>query len=405
MGNRLFKALLALSLLLLAACGNSAIQSSSKSSEKNSSSANESGAVKVGGLLPNSGVYASLGQYLTKGMELYFDEIDWKAGGKKIELIKEDSEADPQVALRKTRKLIEQDKIDILTGTVSTAVAYAIRDEVDSKKIPFLVSHAGGNDLTRSKRSDYIWRSSFSSWQIGNAMGAWAYENVGKKIYIAAADYAFGQEVSAAFKEAFVEAGGEIVGEVYPPLGNNDYSSYLTTIGGVEADAVYAFFAGSDAVRFVQQYEQYGLKEKMPLIGSGWLVSEDLRSSQGKAPEGILASTFWDYHLDTEENKKFVKAFEEKYGERPTLEALEGYDAAKVIAETVESLNGDVSDPKAVVDAMAKVEFASPRGPFKFDQETHHVIQNMYITKTNLVGEKTENEVISTIESVRDPGK
>ncbi len=405
MKSRLLTLVLIIGLFFLAACGNSAIQSTSGSKANGSSAKGENDVIKVGILLPNSGVYASLGQYLTKGMELYFDEINWEVEGKKFQIIKEDSEADPQVSLRKVRKLIDQDNIDILTGTVSTAVAYAIRDEVNSKKVPFLVSHAGGNDLTRSKRSDYIWRSSFSSWQIGNAMGEWAFENVGNKIYVAAADYAFGQEVSSAFKEAYTEAGGEIVGEVYPPLENNDYSSYLTTIGGEQADAVYAFFAGSDAVRFVQQYEQYGLKEKMPLIGSGWLVSEDLRSSQGKAPEGILAATFWDYNLETEENKRFVAAFEEKYGERATLEALEGYDAARIIAETANSLNGDFSDSEQVIKAMSEVEFTSPRGPLKFDQETHHVIQNMYITKTKLDGDQTENEVISTVENVRDPGK
>lgn len=392
-------------LVFLVACGNSAIQSTSKS--ENSAEAGESGneTIKIGSLLPNSGVYASLGKNLSQGMELYFEENGWEVEGKKIEIINEDSEADPQVALRKARKLIDQDQIDILTGTVSTAVAYAIRDEVDSKQVPFLVSHAGGNDLTRSQRSDYIWRSSFSSWQIGHSMGEWAYKNIGKKIYVTAADYAFGKEVSAAFKEAYTAAGGEIVGEVYPPLGNNDYSSYLTTISGAKADAVYAFFAGSDAVRFVQQYEQYGLKNKMPLTGSGWLVSEDLRESMGSAPEGVLASTFWDYNLDTEENKAFTTAFEKKYGTRPTLEALEGYDAARIIAEAVKSLKGDVSDPDKVVEAFSGVTFASPRGEFKFAKDTHHVIQDMYITKTKTTDGKTENEVIETIRQVQDPGE
>lgn len=404
--------LLTASLLFLAACGNSAIQSTSDSDKDDDSSSEPAatetdGTIKIGALLPNSGVYTSLGQDLTRGMELYFDEIDWEVEGKKIEIINEDTEADPQVSLRKLRKLVDQDKIDILTGAVSTAVAYAIRDEVDSKKIPYLVSHAGGNDLTRGQRSDYIWRSSFSSWQIGNAMGEWAYENVGGKMFIASADYAFGREVSEAFTEAYTAAGGEIVGEVYPPLENNDYSSYLTTIGGAadEADGVYSFFAGSDAVRYVEQYEQYGLKEKLPLIGSGWLVAEDLRASQGAAPEGILASTFWDYNLDTEENKKFVEDYEAKYDQRPTIESLEGYDAARIMAEAISSLGGDVSDPDAIVKAISEVKFTSPRGPFEFDPETHHVIQNMYITETKLEGDSTENEVISTVESVKDPGQ
>ncbi|WP_445347040.1 ABC transporter substrate-binding protein [Calidifontibacillus erzurumensis] len=391
-------------LLFITACSSTSSKSNS-SSEGTSTQDSSSDTIKIGALLPSSGVYASLGENLGKGMELYFDSVDWKIGDKKIELLKEDTEADPQVGLRKARKFIDEDKVDILTGTISTAVAYAIRDEVDAKKVPFLVSHAGGNDLTRSMRSDYIWRSSFSSWQIGHSMGQWAYDHVGKKVVIVAADYAFGQEVSAAFKEAFVNAGGQIVDEIYPPLGNNDYASYLTKLNKTNADAVYAFFAGSDAVRFVKQYEEFGLKGKLPLIGSGWLVAEDTRPAQGMAPEGIKASIFWDYNLDTPENQKFVADYEAKYGERPSLESLEGYDAARIIVEALSSVNGDTSDPKKIVEAIANVEFVSPRGPIKFDQETHHVIQNMYIVENEIRDGQTENKVIHTIEQVKDPGQ
>ncbi|WP_079527707.1 ABC transporter substrate-binding protein [Halobacillus hunanensis] len=392
-------------LLMLSACGNSAMNQAGGSDEGEGNGSSSDDTIKIGTILPFSGVYASLGKDLSAGMKLYFESVDWKAGGKKIELIEEDTAADPQEALRRTRKLMDQDQVDMLTGAVSTAVAYAIRDEVNSNQLPYLASHAGGNDLTRGERSDYIWRSSFSSWQLGNSMGQWAYENVGDQIYVAAADYAFGKEVSAAFMEAYRAAGGEVVGEVYPPLGNNDYASYLTTIADSEADGVYAFFAGSDAVRFVQQFEEYGLKEKFDLLGSGWLVSEDLRESIGSAAEGIYAASFWDYNLENEQNQKFVEAYEAAYDRRPTVESLEGYDAARIIVETIEALDGDVSDPDKVIEAMSAVEFDSPRGPFAFDQETHHVIQNMYILETVTENGRTENKVIEKIEGVQDPGE
>ena len=361
--------------------------------------------IKIGLLVPYSGVYASLGENLTKGMELYFDEVGWTVEGRPIEIIAEDTESDPQVSLRLFRKLVDQDQIHILSGPVSTAVAYALRDEVDSRGIPFLVSHAGGNDLTRSQRSDYIWRSSFSSWQIGYSLGEWAYHNVADEVMVVSADYAFGHEVSSAFMEAFREAGGKIVSEVYPPLGNNDYAPYLTEINNVKPKAVYSFFAGSDAVRYVQQYEQYGLKGKIPLIGAGWLTAEDVRPSQGLAPEGIIASIFWDYSLDTPENKDFIQKYEQKYNERPSIESLEGYDAARVIVEALKSIGGDTSDSKKIVEAISQVEFTSPRGPFRFDQQTHHVIQNMYVVETYVDGDKTENRVIDTIPEVVDPGQ
>lgn len=390
--KNLIALMVGLMIAVLAACGDDAANS-------------ESDTIKIGALLPDSGVYASLGQNLNKGMELYFESIDWEVEGKNIEIINEDTEADTQVALRSLRKLIEQDEVDILTGTISTAVAYAIRDEVDSKQIPFLASHAGGNDLTRESRSDYIWRSSFSSWQIGSSLGEWAYENVGDEIYLIAADYAFGHEATEAFKEEFEKAGGTITDEVYPPLGNTDYASYLTSINDSDADAVYGFFAGSDAINFVSQYEEYGLKDKFPLLGSGWLVSEDVRPEQGTAPEGINASIFWDYSLETEENQEFIEAYEEMFDERPSIESLEGYDAARIIAETIQDLDGDVTDPDAFVEAMSAIEFVSPRGPIKFDLDTHHIIQNMYIVENEVVGDETENKIIHTIEDVKDPGQ
>ncbi|WP_019121880.1 ABC transporter substrate-binding protein [Brevibacillus massiliensis] len=405
--------LLVLSMALLSACGQSATAPVSGSENKPQGEAPAAGGdkapanqapVKIGAILPYSGVYASLGENLTRGLELYFDTVNWEAGGRKIELIKEDEENDPQAALRKLRKLVEKDQIDFLTGPVSTAVAYALRDEVDSKKIPFLVSHAGGNDLTRSKGSNYIWRSSFSSWQIGHSMGKYAYDHISKKMYLVAADYAFGHEVVTAFKEAYTAAGGEITGEVFPPLGSNDYASYLTQIKGANPEAVYAFFAGSDAVRFVQQYEQYGLKGKIPLVGSGWLNAEDIRPAQGSSPEGIISTMFWDYHLDTPENKAFIEAYEKKYNQRPSIESIEGYDAGRIIAEVLNSLNGDTSDKQKVTEAFGKVAFTSPRGPIKFDPKTHHIIQQLYVIQTELKDGKTENKVIDTIGEVQDPG-
>ncbi len=399
--NVFWIAVLLMIALVLSACGGAAIESNTEEADA------ETGGdtVKIGAILPFSGVYAVLGEDLRDGMKLYFDSIDWEAGEKTIELIEEDTEADPQVALRKTRKLMDQDNVDFLTGAISTAVAYAVRDEVDEKKMPYIASHAGGNDLTREQRSDYIWRTSFSSWQIGNSMGEWVHENIGDKIYVAAADYAFGREASAAFIEAYTDAGGEVVGEVYPPLENNDYASYLTSISSEDVDGVYGFFAGSDANRFVQQYAEYGLKDKFPLIGSTWLVAEDIRESVGDAAEGVYASTFWDYTLETEENQEFVEAYEEAYDRRPTIEALEGFDAARVIADSLDALEGDVSDPDKIVEAVAEVSFTSPRGEFKFDKETHHVIQDMYITETVSTDDGTMNNILTTLEEVQDPGE
>jgi branched-chain amino acid transport system substrate-binding protein len=398
------------SMILVSACGQGSTQTSSGGNEKETKGESSDATsqltenVKIGVILPYSGVYAKLGESITKGMELYLEEINWEVEGKKIELIKEDTEANPQTALRKVRKLIEQDKVQFLSGPVSTAVAYAIRDDVDKNKIPLIVSNAGGDDLTRSKKSDYIWRVSFNSWQIGTAMGQWAYDNVSKEVYVTAADYAFGHEISESFKAAFTAKGGKIIGEVYPPLGSNDYSSYLTQIKSANPKAVYSFFAGSDAVRFVKQYEEYGLKGNIPLLGSGWLTAENIRPALAQSPVGIKAAMYWDYHLDSDQNKTFVEAYEKKYNERPSADAVSGYDSARVIVEALTKTKGDTNSEN-IVKALKEVEFVSPRGPIKFDPVTHNIIQNVYITETELKDGKTENKVIGTLEAVQDPGQ
>lgn len=114
---------------------------------------------------------------------------------------------------------------------------------------------------------------------------------------------------------------------------------------------------------------------------------------------------FWDYHLDTPENKAFVAAYEKKYNARPSIESVEGYDAARIIVEALKSLNGDTSDKQKLSQAIGKVQFASPRGPIKFDPETHHVIQKLYLIKTEIQNGKTENKVVQEIGEIKDPGK
>ncbi|GAB6173901.1 ABC transporter substrate-binding protein [Paradesulfitobacterium aromaticivorans] len=401
--KRIGASLLALTLsltLLLSGCGSSP---SSQGSTQNSGPSKEP--VKVGVIVPMSNVYTTLGENLANGMTLYFDEIGWKAGGREIKLIKEDEENDAQAGLRKARKLVEQDKVDMLTGIVNSSIALAIRDYADQNKVPFLVSHAGAVDLTRAKKSDYVYRSSFTNEQVNYPNGKWTYENLAKKVFIIAPNYAAGKEQMNGFKKSFTDAGGTVVGEAWPPLSTNDYGPYLQQIAQAKPEAVYSFFAGSDAVRFVQQYSEFGLKKTIPLNGSGWLNAEDVRLAQGTAVEGVKGSLYWILTLNTPENKKFVENFKKKFGKDPSGEAVEGYDAARVIAEGLNLVQGDTSDKLKVAKAWGQVKFASPRGPLEFDPDTHMIIQNIYLAETKMVDGKLQNSVIATFEKVADPLK
>jgi branched-chain amino acid transport system substrate-binding protein len=360
---------------------------------------------KVGVLLPYSKVFAMLGEHITKGMELYLESVDFTAGGRRIFLIKEDYENDAQVGMRKARKLIESDKVELMTGVVNSGVIYALRDFIHNSKMPMIVSNAGGNLLTRDRRSPYIYRASFSAWQVSYPMGRWVAENVSKRVVTSAADFAFGQESVAAFKESFLAAGGTILDEVWSPLGTNDYGPFLARIKKANPEAVYCFYAGSDAVRFVKQYDEYGLKRNVKLASAGFMVENDVTPAQGDSALGVFSSLHWADTLDIPENKSFMKAFLERYGHEASVYAVQGYDAARVIVDALNKLKGDTNNKDQLLATISGIKFVSPRGPFSFDQETNNVIHDIYIREVQKIDGKLRNAVLAKHEQLKDPGK
>ncbi len=357
--------------------------------------------IRIGVVLPYSGVYGQLGQDITDGMNLYLEEQGSEVAGRPIELIQEDTEADPQVGVEAARTLIERDEVSVLTGTVSSAVALGVIDLAERDQIPFVVSNATANDVTR-RGAKYVFRTSASSWQVSHPMGEWLVENGIENVYMSVPDYAAGYEVADGFKEGFTAAGGNLVGESYPPLGTTDYSTYLTTIRQASPQAEWSFYAGTDAVSFVRQYAEAGLKEDIPLYGSGYMVEADTIEAQGEAAEGIRTGLFYAITLDNPENTQFVENFNSQYDRDPSTYAMQGYDTAQLIVKALEATEGD-TDPDTLVDAMENVEFNSPRGPVRFD-ENHNPIQNIYIREAREENGTIENVVIDTIEDVQDPG-
>lgn len=361
-------------------------------------------ALRVGVVLPYSGVYAQLGEDITNGMLLYLQEARNLAGGRPVQLIREDETADPSVALRKITKLVEQDRVDLLTGLVSTASAYAARDYVHNNRAVLIVSNAGGNALTRERKSPYIFRTSFTSWQVSFPLGRWVAERVTKRVAVVAADYAFGRESVAAFKESFLAAGGEVVQETYTPLGSTDFSAVITRLLQARPGAVFGFLAGSDAAIFLRQYAQFGLKGSIPLATTGFTVEEDVIQAVGTAAEGAYSSLHWAVRLAIPENQRFVQAYKRRFGRSPSVYAMQGYDTARVIVEAVNALQGDVSNKNRLVEALEGVRFRGPRGLFEFDPNTHQAIQNIYVRQVRNVGNELANVVVADLGRVRDPG-
>lgn len=350
--------------------------------------------VKIGYTISLSGVYTALGVDLRDGLNLYMDEIGHKAGGRDIKVIVEDIGSN-QVsrALDTARKLVEKEHIDILAGVVGTGSAYALAEFVEKHKIPFVISNAGADDLTQRKSNPFIVRPAFVNSAGSHPLGEWLYDKGYRKAVLMGADYAAGYEHVGGIARTFKKKGGKVIQEIWPPLGTKDYAPYLAKIDR-NADVVMVFFAGADALRFVKQYADYGLKGKVPLAGKGYLVDDKILPKQGKAAEGVITESHWCLLLDTPENKKFNEAYKKKYGHPPTLYSEQGYLTAKLIADALNKTNGKV-DGAEFTDAMRSLELKAPRGTVKFDK-FGAPIQNSYIREVKKVDGAWQSAPIKT---------
>lgn len=361
-------------------------------------SAAEKGPIKVGVLLPYTGVNALAAKLTNDGIELYFNEISMKAGGRPIQLIKEDTELNPTVGLTKVRRLIEQHNVNFVIGPLSSAVGLAIHDYIRKQKVVQVNPVATTRELTSpAKASENIFRVCDTSDQTNFTMAKWVYKNTSyRNIVLSSADWAAGRHSMEGFKAGFEEAGGKILKEVFPKMGTMDFAPFLTAIDVKGADAVYTFYTGTDAVRFVQQFQEFGLKKRLPLIGHNVLTDDPYLASIGDSALGIITVGHYSASIDTPRNRAFVKAYSGKYnGELPSRYAEFGYTAATVVGTVCEALKGDVDDPAKVAKEIERVapKIETPAGPLAFDQY-HQRILNMYIMKVEKKDGKLVNIVI-----------
>jgi branched-chain amino acid transport system substrate-binding protein len=359
--------------------------------------------IRIGILNTFSGPLAYNGDDNWNAMNLYFDSIGGTIAGRKVEFIKEDDQANPQIGLQKIKKLVESDHVDLVCGPQVSAVAFALLPYIKSTKTFLVVSGAGADGITW-ERIPYMFRTTITSWQLCHPMGEWVYDNLAKEVVLAATDFAAGHDVLRAFRAAYEPKGGKVLKEIYAPLGTNDFSAYLADIRSIAPPATYSWFGGTDAVRFVQQYAEFGLKDKVRLTGFAALIDSTTIAAQGQSALGALTSTIYTDVLDNPVNLKFVPAYRDKFKQYPTLYSDYGYVAAQVLDESLKAVDGDASNKDKLAEAMVKVSFNAPRGPFRFDPVTHHPIQTVYICEVQQGDGRLINKDIARIENVRDPG-
>ena len=360
--------------------------------------------IRIGCLNSFSKTFALLGQSNLNGMNLAFEEAGWKVAGRTIEVIREDDEISPQVGLQKIRKLVDSDGVDFVCGPQASNVALAVLNYMKQKKALLLISGAGVSSLTY-ERLPNMFRTSLSTWKIGNPMAGWITQNLTKDVFLSASDFAGGRDVTSEFKSAFLKLGGRVVGEVYPPLGTTDFSPYLANIRSSGAPATFNFYAGSDAARFVNQYAEFGLKDRIKMTGYAALVDSDTLPAQGKNAIGCLTANIYAESLDNPASKKFVTDYQAKYRQRPNLYSEYGYTTGRVILAALETVNGETADKDRLAKAIEAVRIDAPRGPFRFDPETHNPIQNVYLLEAVEAEGRVVNVARTTFPEVRDPGK
>ena len=365
-----------------------------------SGTAAQGGPIKIGFLAPLTGPFAQIGKDMVNGTELFLDEIGRQVGGRKIELIVEDTEGNPATALNKSRKLVEQDKVHLLTGGLLANVGYALAPFIDNAQVPATYPVMAADDLTQRKPAKWIVRTGWATSQPMHPFAEWVIKNTKhRKIATIGMDYAFGYETVGGFQRVFEEQGGQIVQKIWTPLNTNDFAPFLAQIKR-DADAVLALFVGRLALQFMKQYQEAGLRGTLPLYGGGTTTDESVLPQMGDEALGTITALHYSQAIDTPQNAKFAKAFEAKAGKIASYYSEATYTNMRWITEAIKAAGGKVEDRPALLAALRKVALKdTARGPLSVDAFGNPV-QNIYVRKVERVGGKLQNTVIATIPAV-----
>jgi branched-chain amino acid transport system substrate-binding protein len=346
------------------------------------------GEIKIGFISAFTGVFSSFGTMQKEGAELALEEYGYEVAGKKIVVIYEDDQLDNEQAVTKAKKLVEQDKVDILTGMVSGDEGLTVGDYMKDKNIPVIPMYSASEDMTMRSFFPMIVRSTWTGAQSQDVFGYWlAAEKGYKKIYQIGEDYSYPWNQGGGFIRGFCRGGGEEVTSVwFPPGSTSDFSSMIASIPLDEGyDALYYNGAGGDAVNFVKQYVELGMLDQMPLIGQSNTFEKPDLDSLPKDIVGVLSAHHTTDDMATPEWLAFKEAFNARWGHDPSAASEFAYSSMRMILRAIESLNGDVSDKTALVNAMLNVDLTDdPRGSVTLDPTYHAATGPVYIREVAL---------------------
>ncbi len=330
--------------------------------------------LKIGMVVTLSGPPAALGQQIVDGFQLALDHKDGKLGGQTVDLIVEDDELKPDVALLKATSLVERDQVDFVVGTVFSNMLQAIFKPVVQSETFLISPNAGPSTFAGKNCNPYFFATSYQNNQNAEVSGMIASAQGFSKVFAMVPNYQAGRDNMEGFKQTFT---GAVTDEVFTPLGHQDFSAELARMSTSGADAVFTFMPGGMGVRLVNQFENAGLGDSMKFM-SVFTTDETTLPGQKDAAVGFLSAGTWAPDMQNDANTAFVAAFEEKYGYIPGSYAMQAYDTANLLDSAVAATGGDLSDKDAVRAAIKAADFTSLRGDFAFNNN-HYPVQDFHM--------------------------
>jgi branched-chain amino acid transport system substrate-binding protein len=340
--------------------------------------------VKIGVVTPISGTYAPIGQQVRWGLELATKQVNEAGGiaGRQIQLIFEDSEANPSVAVQRAERLFEVEDVDFLTGTVNSGATLAVGQLAErvGKLMATTVSFA--DSITAGQCSPNVFRVNARAGQQSAALAAWVVEQKpNAKVFYLGPDYEMGRSTVAAFKTKMAEFGAQDVGELFAPLDNQDYTQYFGQIRAAQPDVLYTSVAGNDTVRFLTQMQEFGLLGDMLVVGASGTITSQNISAIGDAANGFGTGVGYSTRIDTPENKDFVEKFRAAYNADPDLYGTDSYGVIHFYKAAVEKAGS--LEPDAVREAMRNLSWMTPQGEKLMRGGDHQAQQPMYVVRIN----------------------
>lgn len=338
--------------------------------------------VKIGLITTLSGPQAGTGREMVDGFNLAIKHAGGKFGGAEVELVVADDQFKPDVGKSVAERLVQRDRVDIVTGVVFSNILLALSDTVlkDRRGVFLINSNAGPSELAGKGCSPNFFSVSWQNDNTHEAMGQHMTNAGVKKAYLLAPNYPAGKDALAGVKRYYK---GEVAAEVYTQLGQTDYAAEIATLRAAQPDATYFFYPGGMGIAFIRQYAQAGLIKTVPLFGPSFSLDQTILPAIGDAAVGVYASTFWSEKLQNSANEKFVRDFEATYNRIPSPYAAQSYDSGMLIDSALKATGGKLAskaDKDKFRDALRAANFNSVRGPFKFNRN-HFPIQNYYLTQ------------------------